>query len=63
MALHFYTTYLISIYFISCAALACDVCWSRDEMQGMGSSSYSIKRYISELSVYFLRQDPQKVSQ
>lgn len=27
------------------------LCWSRDEVQGMGSSSCSIKRYISELSV------------
>lgn len=26
MALHFYTTYLISFYFISCVAIACDMC-------------------------------------
>lgn len=42
---------LISIYFISCAAVACGMCWSRDEGQGMTSSSYLIKRCISELSV------------
>lgn len=48
ISIHFY---LISIYFISCAAIACDMSWSKDEFKGMGSSSYSIKRYISELSV------------
>lgn len=63
MGLHFYTTYLISFYFISCVATACDVCWSRDKVQAIGFSSYSIERYISELSVEFLRQNPQKVLQ
>lgn len=31
--------YLISFYFISCTAIACDMCWSRDKVQSMGFSS------------------------